>query len=556
MRIILILFFTSLCFIGSSQEVLSPDEKNGKWGYISSTSNKVIIPHLFDMAKKFKKNGFAEVKKNNSWGTINTKGEIIIPIKYDSIGRTKFFLISGYTVGLDGKFGVVDLNGKIQVPIIFPEPPLYNNRGMIYFKNKNPLTIKAEPFFSDDLKYLNPIFEEFFITKKEGKLGVTNVLKKEVIIPHEYDKIEATSFCNLAYLKVWKNRKVGIISLKNKPLIPIEFIKVYIKPDYNIAAVLKERKWAIMNLDGEYLSDFEYERVAEQLGVELFPAKKNDKWGYINQKGKTIIPFKYDRAAGFSNRNKNGGLIRKKVYYDPCTELSKSSKENLLGQVGLNGSRYLINLEGKLFKDEYKYGRLDNDLKRFENSNGDEGIKTQNGKIILPTKYRSIRELHKGFIYISKGEKQGFFFPTKNKVFLFDMVEVFTGDSLITRWVKTGNDFMVINNKGDFVSNETYERVGVLIEGLRPVTKNGKVGYLNEFGKEKLPFIFDEDFSISFSPFIENRILVVFQNGKYGFINSEGKQLKPFEYDAVPYFRHGIAIVFKNGKWEKISFRK
>jgi hypothetical protein len=55
MRIILILFFTSLYFIGSSQEVFSPNEKNVKWGYISSTSNKVIIPHQFDIAKKFKK---------------------------------------------------------------------------------------------------------------------------------------------------------------------------------------------------------------------------------------------------------------------------------------------------------------------------------------------------------------------------------------------------------------------------------------------------------------------------------------------------------------------
>ena len=149
MRIILILFFISIYFIGSSQEVFSPNEKNGKWGYISSTSNKVIIPHQFDHAKKFKKNGFAEVKKNSSRGLINRQGKIIIPLNYSSIERSNFFPRSEYWVELNGKFGMIDINGNSLMPMIFPEPPIYFNRGMFYFQNKNPLTITGESFFPD-----------------------------------------------------------------------------------------------------------------------------------------------------------------------------------------------------------------------------------------------------------------------------------------------------------------------------------------------------------------------------------------------------------------------
>ena len=557
MRIILTLFFTSFYFIVVCQEVLSPHEKNGKWGYISLITNEVIIPYQFEIAKTFKKNGFAEVKKNNSWGIINKQGKIIIPLKYDSIERSNFFPKSGYLVELNGRFGMIDINGSSLISIIFPEPPLYYNRGMFYFQNKNPLTIKGEPFFPNSLKYNNPIFEEFFITKKEGKLGITNILKNEIIIPHEYDRIEPVSFCNLEYLKVWKNKKFGLIDINNNIVIPLEFANLYTSPSYNLAAVLKDRKWALMNLDGEYYSSFEYDRVQENLGKEPFPISKNGIWGCIDRKGKTVIPFKYDWVSGFGNINKQGGRIVQKVYKDPCMNLSQTAEAHFLSYVGLDGNRYVMNLNEELFNYDYHSINLEFEygLKIFKDKNGKTGIKNKKDEIVLPAKY-GIKDLRNGFIYLSSNNKPGFFFPNNNKVLFFDDIERYTGDSTSTRWVKINENIRIINNDGDFVSSEAYERAGVLREGFRPVTKNGKVGFLNEEGIEVIPLKYDQDLTLVNSSFIENGILIVFLDGKYGFINSEGEQLKPFEYDAVPYFKNGIAIAFKDGKWEKINFRK
>jgi len=120
--------------------------------------------------------------------------------------------------------------------------------------------------------------------------------------------------------------------------------------------------------------------------------------------------------------------------------------------------------------------------------------------------------------------------------------------------VKINENIRIINNDGDFVSSEIYDRAGVLKEGFRPVTKNGKVSFLNEDGIEIIPLKYNQDLTLVNSSFIKNGILIVYLNGKYGFIDANGKQLKPFEYDAIPYFKNGIAIVFKDGKWEKINF--
>ena len=557
MRIILILFFTSIYFIGSSQEVFSPNEKNGKWGYISSTSNKVIIPHQFDLAKKFKKNGFAEVKKNSSWGLINRQGKIIIPLNYSSIERSNFFPRSGYWVELNGKFGMIDINGNSLMPMIFPEPPIYFNRGIFYFQNKNPLTITGESFFPDGLKYKNPIFEEFFITQNNGKLGITNILKNEIIIPHEYERIEPVSSCNLDYLKVWKDKKFGLIDISNKIIIPIEFANLYASPSYNLAAVLKDRKWALMNLEGEYYSSFEIDRVQENLGKEPFPISKNGKWGFVDRKGKTVIPFKYDWASGFGNIDKQGGRIIQGEYKDPCMNLSQTVQAHLLTFVGLDGNRYVMNLDEELFRNDYHAINLEFEygLKTFKDINGRTGIKNKKNELVLPAKY-GIKNLRNGFIYLSTNNKPGFFFPNNNKVLFFDYIERYTGDSTNTRWVKINENIRIINNDGDFVSSEIYDRAGVLKEGFRPVTKNGKVGFLNDDGIEIIPLKYNQDLTLVNSSFIENGILIVYLNGKYGFIDANGKQLKPFEYDAIPYFKHGIAIVFKDGKWGKINFRK
>ena len=60
---------------------LTAVKKDNKWGYINA-KNEVVINFQFEEANRFHK-GLAKVSNNKKHGFINTKGEVIIPIKFD-----------------------------------------------------------------------------------------------------------------------------------------------------------------------------------------------------------------------------------------------------------------------------------------------------------------------------------------------------------------------------------------------------------------------------------------------------------------------------------------
>jgi hypothetical protein len=71
---------------------------------------------------------------------------------------------------------------------------------------------------------------------------------------------------------------------------------------------------------------------------------------------------------------------------------------------------------------------------------------------------------------------------------------------------------------------------------------NGKHGYIDETGKEVIPFKYDEaeDFS--------EGIALVRLNDKFGYIDKTGKEIIPLKYDDAFNFFGGLARVILNDK--------
>lgn len=61
---------------------LIPIEKDGKWGFADGYSN-VKVECKYEKVTEFNKNGFAGIKLNGKWGSINEKGEVIIEPIYN-----------------------------------------------------------------------------------------------------------------------------------------------------------------------------------------------------------------------------------------------------------------------------------------------------------------------------------------------------------------------------------------------------------------------------------------------------------------------------------------
>lgn len=74
-------------------------------------------------------------------------------------------------------------------------------------------------------------------------------------------------------------------------------------------------------------------------------------------------------------------------------------------------------------------------------------------------------------------------------------------------------------------------------EGLAPVKKNGRWGYIDLKGKVVIDFLFDDAWCFS------EGLASVKLNGKYGYINNKGKVVIDCTYECSYDFHKGVAVV-------------
>lgn len=77
--------------------------------------------------------------------------------------------------------------------------------------------------------------------------------------------------------------------------------------------------------------------------------------------------------------------------------------------------------------------------------------------------------------------------------------------------------------------------------------KNGKWGYINRYGKNIIPFIYDD---VTYFESQSNLALVSkgnYPNSKYGFIDKKGNIIIPLKYSNAIFFINGFAWVNENG---------
>ena len=122
---------------------------------------------------------------------------------------------------------------------------------------------------------------------------------------------------------------------------------------------------------------------------------------------------------------------------------------------------------------------------------------------------------------------------------------------------------------GNEIIPNIYNKVIDFSNGLSCVIKDSKkIGYINRQNIEVIPIVFElplfPDNSLikkfkdvwslinSKLKFSENLVAIKFNN-KFGFFNNQGKQVIPFIYDNTSNFSCGLACVKLNGKWGYIN---
>ncbi|MFZ5554229.1 MAG: WG repeat-containing protein [Bacteroidota bacterium] len=434
---------TLLLFILISANVFSQDifpyRKNHLWGY-ADENGKIIIEPQFKEAGYFGNDGRARVKNDSSAAIINKKGEMVVPFGYKSV----FHFAEGLAAVCKG--GEINwMQGEIV----------------------------------------------------GGKWGYVNE-KGEEVVPFIYDR--AYSFENgFAFVQKggnWGNW--GVIDKTGKEILPFVFttysfdMRPY--PGINYGG-----------LPGEFIKDI---------------SGTGDEWVKINVKGKPI-GRSYKAIHGFLPETDK----------DPMPETYIKN-----GKYGYTLNGVVIVQPVYDYASPFYYG----EKYAVVVKNNLQGIVDEKGKEIFPCKFQKIQT----------SETDLFVFERKDCVPLFEAEYLDPGELFYseadTAGCKRKTVSWVQNNRGEIIISETDGTIRVMNNGMIKVSHiklnkqtKRKYRFLNYTGKE---IYVTGDFEFIEDNYAEG-LIAARKNGKWGYIDSLGNEKIPFRYAWAGNFENGFAEV-------------
>ncbi|AZB09504.1 WG repeat-containing protein [Chryseobacterium sp. G0162] len=306
--------------------------KNKKYEFLNEEIKSAFQDNIFDLASVFDTYKNAIVKRNNKYGIIKPDGIAKVPIEYDWIGyfgtnqnsseyynakKGNIFHIynrnlkkigesyekvsSNFSVSalnlifknLKGQYGMVNSNGSIVIPFEYSELEKLNQDLFLGKKNgKVGILDKSGrlriPFEYKSLDRLDDNGQLFIADDK-----IINLDNKPIL--SGYDRITPIYYNNQRFI-VSKNKKYGIVDIKNKILLPLEYDEISNWVEYG-----PEKRHFIVKKGKHGLIEYEtfriiippvYDEFIQRMGV-IF-AHKNGKSGILDINNKEICPFIFD----------------------------------------------------------------------------------------------------------------------------------------------------------------------------------------------------------------------------------------------------------------------
>lgn len=353
---------------------------------------------------------------------------------------------------------------------------------------------------------------------KDKKYGFIDKLGNE-IIPCKYD--DAKDY-DKGISVVTLGDKQGAINRQGDMVISCKYDNINICEDDSLAAASINETSGFIDLEGNVVVPFDYEYCGT-FSEGLADVRKNGLIGFVNKNGKLVVPCKYassfDFSEGLAGVSIDGG--EDGVVDDKWGYIDKTGRIVIPFQEGLTGSpfssglsmRYRGGLTTSFDKNGfsvmhetafegafiYKNGKQASDFFETQNiqgfrngycvikdKNGWEGLVNTQGKFTIPCKYSFIANgFDDKYVLIQINNKMGF----ANKA---------TGQIAIPPIYEIG------------YSGWSFK------EGLIPVKKDGKYGYINEHNQIVIPFNYD--YALAFS----EGFAVVKRYGKYGYVDRFG----------------------------------
>lgn len=340
--------------ISSYQEGFAYFSIDGKYGYLDK-NGKEAIPPGYDDADYFS-DGIARVRKGGYFGAIDTQGREVIRAEYDDVvvdgpliivqtgNRYGCFDREGAVVlpavydeihvqeneiifSKDGKYGAADLKGnRITEPLydfitLIPQKKACiveqdNRFGMIDYEGHIII-----PVIYEEISCRGVFPDMIFVMGDQGKYGFFHA---DEFSDGIYEKI---LFCydeigdyqdGLAVVR--DGEKYGAVDREGKPVFDVKYDSIRLFKS-GLAAVEKNEKYCLVDRDGAMIGNGEYDEIVQD--AESYRVKKDERYGFLNAKGEEVIPAEYDFIDNWT-------VYQTYQCYIPVIWSGESNKDNIL----------------------------------------------------------------------------------------------------------------------------------------------------------------------------------------------------------------------------------
>lgn len=267
-------FTTSEGMLDFEKEVLK-FEQDGKYGLLN-LDGQIVAKAEYDEIKSLKnKPGKLLVKKDNNYGVLDSKGNIIIDIKYASI------VGDGYCTQNDG---------YIKTGYIVKEK---TETGYYYgYINANAeMLLKTEYETIERLLNYSDTNNVYLIGMKNGKKGFFKNGKK--VIDNKYQSITYSPSSDIIVARTTKN--YVFYNLEGKPILDSKYQEYSLAGNY--ISVLENDERKLYDINGNYLTNIAYKSIKETENPNYFiTVDENNRYSIMNKSTElheTYMDLKY-----------------------------------------------------------------------------------------------------------------------------------------------------------------------------------------------------------------------------------------------------------------------
>lgn len=348
-----------------------------KWGVINQDGEEVIIPSYQEMIiipNEEKDVFICTYDINDQTGeyktkAINSKNEEIFT-GYDKVeaidnidkDNNLWYEKDVLKVNKNGKYGLIDLNGKEILPIEYDEITVLDGmENSIIIKKDDKIGLVNDNGSAiidtnyKEIKALGDSYKEGYITVDEkGKYGVVSTTKKQ-ILENKYDEIFPVYLKD--YYLVKENGTKELVNSNGEVVLDKGFDDIK-SATTNGVIFNKDNLYGEMSFSGEITLEPKYQELKE-VKKGIYIAKKDDKYGIIDNVGNEQLAFNY---TGMTYNEKANLFFAEDAEYKTSLidEVYNIKATGILSEVNTDDGYIRMRLD-----DDYKYF----DLKGEETSN-------------------------------------------------------------------------------------------------------------------------------------------------------------------------------------------